>query len=297
MSELVILIIRHGHRLDEDPNGPDFLSWMSNTENRWYDPPLTSLGKQQAKQAGHHLASLIFSRRLEPSTPPALTALASRRNGRPTSKAPASQVTLLVSPLLRTLQTAEEMVAALPGATVQVVPGLCECAAAVAEYGLQNLKVLSEEEIQVEFPRLPLAKNSVPSSTLPQTFNDTLKWLVRQGPGQYILVSHREGINSMFSGSRLPTPYCCFARFELLPGDSRFRLTSLTTNEGQSIPFQQNSRVPRALKADSMETSKGRRSSSSSASRSGSSESYQRKQINVGVNTGQRAEQKNSAKY
>lgn len=187
-AEVRAWVVRHGERVDETEEAR---VWYDTIDpERWFDPPLTEAGREQARRAARRLADTHERVGFE---------------------------AIYVSPLLRTLQTAEEM-AKLLKLKVVVVPGLCECAAAVRRRGLRAMPLLlTEEEIRHECPDiadltiLPLH---------PETYQPTLESLCSTGGARDVLVvTHREGIRDLIrliegrGKRRARTPYCCVAVF------------------------------------------------------------------------------------
>ncbi|CAM9782812.1 unnamed protein product [Discosporangium mesarthrocarpum] len=191
-------LVRHGERIDE-VSGKEGDKWRRSSiaRKRWFDPPLTFAGHQQATQAGLYLAAMSFNQSEE-----------RERSG---------FTRVYTSPLLRAVQTAVRVSESLGGLPIQVVTGLCECAASVRVKGLHRLKVMSDQDIVNHFPRANLIPRNPHG---PRTFGEACQWLaqrparrVSQPLASVLAVSHREGTRNLAGRFKVPTPYCCIGLF------------------------------------------------------------------------------------
>mmetsp|Transcript_482 Transcript_482/g.1356 ORF Transcript_482/g.1356 Transcript_482/m.1356 type:complete len:218 (+) Transcript_482:4976-5629(+) len=182
-------LLRHGERADE-AEGPEARAWRSGEGRgeRWFDPPLTERGREQAREAARKLAAVH-------------------------ARCPFSEV--LVSPLLRTLQTAEEVVGLLGDGSipVRVVPGLSFCAAAVKKRGYGGLAIRTREEVLQLCPKLAVAAWEPASGSFEEACASA-----SASEGGSLCITHREGIRDLseIAGHRIThTPYCCAVQFVL----------------------------------------------------------------------------------
>ena len=200
-----IVVLRHAERVDETPERH---AWAQQCGDRWWDPPLTDKGKRQSREAGE--------------------ALMHEHQARPFA-------CVLASPCLRTTQTAS-YVAAVLGLPVRCSPGLAECAAAVAQFGIDAFRpdsrgamrkgrpvapprFLTESEMQ------PLCAEGTRFAPRDETFEgyfSCLERLAAEQPsgappsGRMLVVTHREGIRDLCDLAGAPhrrTGYCCAALF------------------------------------------------------------------------------------
>eukprot|EP00456_Euglypha_rotunda_P014028 TRINITY_DN1434_c0_g1_i6.p1 TRINITY_DN1434_c0_g1~~TRINITY_DN1434_c0_g1_i6.p1 ORF type:complete len:213 (+),score=12.15 TRINITY_DN1434_c0_g1_i6:80-718(+) len=160
---------------------------MNICADRWYDPPLTLLGKQQAK--------LVAEKEL----------LQKHEK--------LNYTKMFVSPLLRTIETAEQLGAVL-GLDGHCIPGLSQCAAAIQFNGIKHTKYPSEKEIKTKCPR---AKFHLNDKTI-ETFVQSCTRLAKLHPGEHLLiVTHREGLKylSQMAGFDISHfPYCAVMHAE-----------------------------------------------------------------------------------
>ena len=115
--EVAVFLVRHGQRIDETAAGR---AWQAANADRWFDPPLTDEGRRQAGDAAEQLKSFI-------------------RGKGAAIFAPFSRV--YTSPLLRTLQTAEQFGAVLQ-LPVTPAPGIATCTAAFKRHGARGCPLL-----------------------------------------------------------------------------------------------------------------------------------------------------------
>lgn len=172
--------LRHGERVDETPEGH---AWKkSSPRARRFDPPLTAQGKAQAREAARVLMAQAgtFAR-------------------------------VFSSPLQRALETAQE-VAETFNIPVTVVPGLCECAAAVRKRGIRGVELLSLEAMQRVCSRIDTVEEEAPLD-----FGPACAWLAERN-SRCLAVSHREGIREL-AAEQLKLPYCAMGHFAYEAGD------------------------------------------------------------------------------
>jgi len=124
-AEVAVFLVRHGQRIDETPAG---VAWRRQTD-RWFDPPLTDEGREQAASAAAQLGCFMAAHAAE--------------------YAPFSRV--YASPLLRTLHTAEQFGIAL-SLPVAPVAGLATCTAAFKRHGPDANPLLREQRAREECP-------------------------------------------------------------------------------------------------------------------------------------------------
>lgn len=185
-----VWLVRHGERIDETAAGR---AWMETAGSRYFDPPLTDEGRRQARAAGRRMQAVHDKVGFE---------------------------CVYVSPLTRTLQTAEEFAAEL-GLPSVVAPGLCQCAAAVKRRTYRKLPIWrSNKEVLAVAPRLKLAHRSQHHKVEYHNYMKTVRLLAeeagRRGMSHIVCVTHREGIRDLteLTGKRIhKTPYCCSAEF------------------------------------------------------------------------------------
>jgi len=122
---VAVFLVRHGQRIDETPAG---VAWRRQTD-RWFDPPLTDEGREQAASAAAQLGCFMAAHAAE--------------------YAPFARV--YASPLLRTLHTAEQFGIAL-SLPVAPVPGLATCTAAFKRHGPDANPLLREQRAREECP-------------------------------------------------------------------------------------------------------------------------------------------------
>jgi len=185
----VFWLIRHGQRYDEVPGN----DWDSICQSRWFDPPLTVTGGKQAHKVGQFLVAqdIKFS-------------------------------AIYVSPLLRTMQTAEPIGRAL-NLPLQPVFGISHCAAAVEAIGLKKVPFLTPKDFSKHCPTAKIEK----FDTTYENFTDSCSRLAQKHMSStqehVIIVTHREGIRDMTlmaSGKRLiGIPYCAIAKFQYIEDD------------------------------------------------------------------------------
>jgi len=144
----------------------------------WWDPPLTDKGKLQAKEAGKSLQEMNINFEK-----------------------------IYVSPLLRTVQTAEQIAAVL-GKGVEILPGISQCALVIQQAGVEHMlnKYHSLSSFLKHCPSLQVNSYLL----IDETFDAALK---RVGvPGRHILVvTHREGIYNTYENAQKPAKrvsYC-----------------------------------------------------------------------------------------
>jgi len=198
--QAVFCMVRHGERLDEVPGN----DWFNVCGDLWHDPPLTELGKFQAKEAGTQL--LLSPHYSEWSV-------------------------IYSSPLLRTVQTAYEM-SKVMNRPIQILYGLGECAAAVRA-GQRQFR--SIEELTKFCPHLKLVDGDHHSFHREQ-FIASLTRIGTSHGTKFLCVTHREGIRELGkkSGLRLGhVTYCGVAHFSFEVHDE----PQMTVTQGHKWTF------------------------------------------------------------
>lgn len=115
-SAVCLWLVRHGERVDETCEAQAFFRECDEEGGCWRDDaPLTERGRGQAEACGLRFRDAVAGQDAAP--PPFL---------------------LFTSPLQRAVATAEEMAFVLGVQSVEVLPGLSECAAAVRQEGLRE---------------------------------------------------------------------------------------------------------------------------------------------------------------
>eukprot|EP00802_Teleaulax_amphioxeia_P007622 Tamp_07629.p1 GENE.Tamp_07629~~Tamp_07629.p1 ORF type:complete len:339 (-),score=53.17 Tamp_07629:1447-2403(-) len=222
-SECVeVWVVRHGERVDEVPG----VRWdkCGKTNPQWFDPALTGRGHEHAAGVADAIRDKLGG------------------------KCPFDVI--YTSPLVRTVQTAEKFSERL-GIPIEVVPGLCTCAAAIKREGLvqregrlwlqkSGLPLQTTEELKRLSPNATYteARTNVDNAAITCSFAECLENLcetaLRSGrseaatgqtasqPRRIMLVAHREGIRELSrvaEGSAITnTPYCCVGIFRYSPG-------------------------------------------------------------------------------
>jgi broad specificity phosphatase PhoE len=158
---------------------------------RWYDPPLTDTGKQQAVNSAERLKSFVdFSQ------------------GTSFEK-------VYSSPLVRCLQTSAGFSQVL-GLPIVPVPGLSACTAAYKRHG-QECTVIPFAEAQTICPE---AEVEPYDEAITEGFAASVERLAaaaaKEGKRCILVVTHREGLRDTSKRTEDPfvrTPYCCVALF------------------------------------------------------------------------------------
>lgn len=182
-SKVTVYLVRHGERLDEVERG-----WVHENQERWFDPPLTAIGCEQAANAATHMLQ-IHEQKPFPL--------------------------IHCSPLLRTVMTANEFSKTLK-LPVSLVRGLGQCAAAVKQHG-ERLKYYGEEEIRSFCPEMSFRHSDKPLMKFEVALEQACLEAHLSGHSHILVVTHREGIYSMMKlcGEALRRAnYCAIATFE-----------------------------------------------------------------------------------
>eukprot|EP00750_Incisomonas_marina_P017783 INCI2469.1.p1 GENE.INCI2469.1~~INCI2469.1.p1 ORF type:complete len:416 (-),score=56.53 INCI2469.1:82-1329(-) len=134
---VTVFMVRHGQRIDETNEGR---AWQLQAGDRWYDPPLTEEGKQQAFGAASNLAKFLrdyADKSISGAGQPG-TAAASDREEQSEGVVFDVFPRVFCSPLLRTLSTAEQFgrVFKMP---VVPVAGLATCTAVFRKRGRKQM--------------------------------------------------------------------------------------------------------------------------------------------------------------
>jgi len=187
-----LILVRHGERIDEVDS-----SWVRDSANheRYWDPPLTRTGVQQAEGAAPVVEHLTKNSQISPQV-------------------------VYTSPLLRAVMTAAEIATCLKLPLV-ICPGLASCAAYVRrKRGASNVPLLTSSAIQEMYPSLIVLDPPADILNLQDSFRDTITELsfasARQGQ-PLLCVAHREAIREL-AGHRCSTPYACVADFSVSDG-------------------------------------------------------------------------------
>jgi len=195
-------LMRHGERVDEVKEVRDRIrkgesftvqGWDPCGE-RWWDPPLTKKGVKLAREEAKRLKCLNFTK-------------------------------IYVSPLMRTLETAEQ-VAEVLGIGVEIVPGLSACAAIVQRIGLKHFltpnkrnkhqPLLNLEKARKLFPKINFLGESGGAEGFVQACQRLAD--IHRG-GDVLIVSHREGVLRLHGEAglalRRKPPYCSLTGYTL----------------------------------------------------------------------------------
>ncbi|ETO32371.1 hypothetical protein RFI_04747 [Reticulomyxa filosa] len=224
LSNNQLWLIRHGERADETE---EYKEWQSTSAiDRLFDPPLTKNGKLQACLRGQllrqHLEEIGWTNDW-------------------------SHI-IYVSPCERTLQTAFEIAKQLLSdqlttITLQVRPGLSECATAVQDRGIEKsnhgelyLKQVSQETIHFRFLQKKevlqqLCLDSKDSTSISwqfcyddqyihENFQQSVENILKDNTShKFVLcITHREGIRLLdYRLGRTRIPYCGLAKYLYSP--------------------------------------------------------------------------------
>ena len=103
-QDVLVYMVRHGERIDETRAGDE---WIQQNRDRWFDPPLTERGKEQASRAAEKMRAFVGDEAFD---------------------------RVFSSPLVRCLETSAEFGKVL-GLPVLPIPGLSTCTAAYKRHG------------------------------------------------------------------------------------------------------------------------------------------------------------------
>lgn len=190
-------MVRHGQRIDETKEGQE---WQKENVKRWYDPPLTRTGHDQAAEAGKKLLKYFGDVDPLPFT------------------------CVYASPLIRTMQTASEIAAVL-SLPVQPDAGLATCTSAFKKRGEKLQKLCTHSDVKDQLK----ASIEYYNHEYTHGFEKTLEVIAenefrRQSlePGtvhNVLVVTHREGQRDMSVIAGEPfakTPYCGISVFDFI---------------------------------------------------------------------------------
>lgn len=213
MQEPIIVLVRHGERLDE----ADAVAWRKmRTRDCWHDPPLTKAGAEQSRRAGVFLRGLLDGM-AEPLA-----------------------VKVFCSPTSRTVATAAELARELLEAEASVAPhyGL-NCCAAAKNGGVLSVQMprpaaslLGAGSGAVQLQCWPPAgdvsavdkRNRQPDGFVQNVVSMVAELQASPGGGEpelsrlvCVLVTHREGIWELkaAAGSSASSGYCSVDAFSL----------------------------------------------------------------------------------
>lgn len=216
-TKVLVLMVRHGQRIDETV---DAQKWLQENKDRWFDPPLTAEGKDQASAAAEQLKDFFDLR-------PDLVPLTH----------------IYCSPLKRALQTAEQFgrVLNLP---LLPVAGCASCTAAFKKHGPAGQPLISQTEATELCTATPVLGYDTQYSCMHEDrmtdFKLTIDRIATQESRKQVLhsasasigagasstpvavvVCHREGLRDTSQFTPTPfrsTPYCCIAAFAYSTG-------------------------------------------------------------------------------
>jgi len=147
---------------------------------------------------------------------------------------------------MRTLSTAHHIAKQMDIKEMVVVPGLCACAAATVEQGLDNLDLLSLDEMKDLCPQMAIRI----ADEAPTSFEGSCQWVAARQMtdgnisgestplftcSPVLLVTHREGMRDLL-GKRMNLPYCSIANFRATcdsKGQVQFRFQILLNSAGE----------------------------------------------------------------
>mmetsp|Transcript_4454 Transcript_4454/g.17529 ORF Transcript_4454/g.17529 Transcript_4454/m.17529 type:complete len:302 (-) Transcript_4454:98-1003(-) len=230
-----VILVRHGERVDEVDR-----SWTRQNPTRWFNPPLTRTGVEQAKQAGATVNSLLVA------------------------SAAQQPFVVLASPLERALRTAVEVCRAT-GRPLALAPGLASCAAAARKAGgAARLRLASTEDVAQRFPELEVVEAPEAILAAEDDFYATMAAVVELGRDlgePVVCVAHREAIRGL-AEAKVPSPYACVADFVF---ESQWELQQVLTPDGSVLDISGAGERKRKPK-----TKRTRRSQSASLDGAGS---------------------------
>eukprot|EP01147_Barroeca_monosierra_P001859 gene1859-4956_t len=181
-NSTIVYIVRHGQRLDEVPHN-SWVTQCSSGHGRLYDPPLTSIGEMQARDAAAFIANQSIDADI-----------------------------LYTSSLTRCVSTAAVIAKEL-NLKVSPCDVLAECAAAVRERTLLKTSFASDQEIATLIP----PDLCLPRYTMPvNTFRSALVELCRRHYGRsFLICAHREAIRDLLAEQYLTAKveYCAVVAF------------------------------------------------------------------------------------
>jgi len=186
-------MVRHGERVDETKHGA---VWRAKNKKRWFDPPLTERGHQQATNAAIKIVKHF-----------------GRADNIPFE-------CVYASPLVRTMQTASQIALHLD-LPIKPDPGIATCTAAYKHGGSEGQPLLEHSQIREHVKADVDDFDHQYNDEFIQTIERLSHLQFRKNPDklehEILVVTHREGLRdtSAVAGSHFTkTPYCGVGIFE-----------------------------------------------------------------------------------